>query len=67
MIGGGGGGGGGGVGLKKKRGRGKTKKTIGMAGLIKMWVRITGLRNPIGGSLGILVSNMIRLVGHLLP
>ena len=67
MIGGGGGGAGGDLGLKVKTGRRITKITIGMAGLIKMWVRITGLRNPIGGSLGILVSNMIRLVGHLLP
>ena len=64
---GGGGGRGRDLGLKVKTGRGITKITIRIAGLIEIWVGITGLRNPIGGSLGILISNMIRLVEHLLP
>ena len=55
------------LGLKVKTGCGITKITIGIAGLIEIWVGITGLNNPMGGSLGILISNMIRLVEHLLP
>ena len=58
---------GGDFGLKVKTGRGITKITIGIAGLIEIWVGITGQRDAIGGSLGILVSNMIWLVEHLLP
>ena len=64
---GGGGGLGGRLGIESKNGTRENEKIIGIAGWIEIWVGITGLWNPIGGSLVILISNIIRLVEHLLP
>lgn len=58
---------GGRLGIESKNGTRENEKIIGIAGWIEIWVGITGLWNPIGGSLVILISNMIRLVEHLLP